>query len=205
MKKIQKCSLTSTTKLIHLLSSKLALTLVALGLLAVAPIAVQAGGVTQLAFLQTLAQVTGDGGQFGPGSTAQDYIQWAQAKGMTPAGGWNASATLSKDQLAQLVVQLLNLNPKKGGGDYIRILQREGIDLSGDDSQVTPKSLASLFGSPFLPRVPSGSPAKGNNGVGNGEDPPPPGFLNPKNPHYGGGQNDGPGTSPGNPNPHNKP
>ena len=203
MKNCQKSMLRSKPKFLHLLSSKLALTMAALGLLAVAPIAAQAKGVTQLAFLQTLAQITGDGGQFGPGATAQDYIQWATAKGMAPSGGWNATANLSKDQLAQLLVQLLNLNPKKGGGDYLRILQREGIDLGND---VTPQSLASLFGGSVLtPRVPSGSPSKGNNGLGNGEDAPPPGWLNPRNPHYGQPQNDGPGHGPGNPgnNPHN--
>src|SRR5439155_2974078 len=98
-------------------------------------------------------------------------------------------------QLAQLLVQLLNLNPKKGGGDYVRVLQREGIDLSGiaDDAAISGANVASILGNGSFPVafVNTGSPAKGNNGVGNGEDPPPPGFLNPKNPHFGGGQNDG--------------
>jgi hypothetical protein len=40
---------------------------------------------------------------------------------------------------------------------------------------------------------------KGNNGVGNGQDPPPPGWQNPRNPHFGQPGNDGPGTGPGNP------
>ena len=181
-------------------SFKLTILVAVLGLLVAIPLSSQAGGVTQLAFLQTLVQVSGDSGQFGSSSTAQDFIQWAQAKGMTPAGGWNPSATLSKAELAQLLVQLLNLNPKKGGGDYIRILQREGIEL-GDEEQVS--NLGSLFNQNlFTLRIPnSGCPVKhGNNGVGNGEDAPPPGWLNPKNPHFGQPQNDGPGTGPGHPN-----
>src|SRR6266511_177767 len=100
-------------------SFKVTILIAVLGLLVAIPLSSQAGGVTQLAFLQTLIQVSGDSGQFGPSSTAQDFIQWAQAKGMTPAGGWNPSATLTKAELAQLLVQLLNLNPKKGAGDYI--------------------------------------------------------------------------------------
>lgn len=186
--------------------TKFAVGFALVGLLAAAP--VQAG-VTQLSFLQTLVQVTGDSGQFSSSSTPQDFVSWASAKGLTPSGGWNLSANLKKDQLAQLLVQLLKLNPKKGGGDYIRVLQREGIDLSGiaDGSDVSYSQVASTIGSGTLVILtqPSGSPAKGNNGLGNGQDAPPPGFLNPKNPHFGGGQNDGPGTSPGNPNPHNKP
>src|SRR6266404_5839815 len=123
MKNIQKCSLQGT-KFVHLLSCKLALTVAAVGLFVAVPSSVHAKGVTQLAFLQTLAQVTGD--QLGASASVQDVIQWAQAKGMNPSGGWNPTATLTRDQLAQLLVQLLNLNPKKGGGDYLRILQREG-------------------------------------------------------------------------------
>ena len=203
MKNIQKCSLQGT-KFIHLLSCKLALTVAAVGLFVAIPSSVQAKGVTQLAFLQTLAQVTGD--QLGASASVQDVIQWAQAKGMNPSGGWNPTATLTRDQLAQLLVQLLNLNPKKGGGDYLRILQREGIDL-GEDGEVTATTIARTLDGGLTTHLPNaGSPVKhGNNGLGNGEDPPPPGFLNPRNPHFGGGQNDGPGTSPGNPNSHNKP
>ena len=177
-------------------SFKVTILIAVLGLLVAIPLSSQAGGVTQLAFLQTLVQISGDAGQFGSSSTAQDFIQWAQAKGMNPAGGWNPSATLTKSELAQLLVQLLNLNPKKGGSDYIRILQREGIEL-GDDEQIS--NLGVLFDQPlFTPRITSGSPVKhGNNGVGNGEDPPPPGWV--KN-HPGREQNDGPGTGPGHPN-----
>src|SRR5215211_5492204 len=111
MKNNQKCSY------------KLLIVLATCGLLALIPLSTQAKGVTQLGFLQTLAQLSGDSGQFGAGASAQDFVQWAQAKGMNPASGWNPSANLSKGELAQLLVQLLNLNPKKGGADYVRILQ----------------------------------------------------------------------------------
>jgi len=202
MKNNQKRSIRS----IKLFPSKLAVALALIGFLAAAPLV--HAGVTQLAFLQTLVQVTGDSAQFSSSSTPQDFVAWATAKGLAPSGGWSLTANLNKDQLAQLLVQLLNLNPKKGGGDYIRILQREGIDLSGiADGAVSGQNLASTLNQGMIVIVSSntGSPVKGNNGLGNGQDPPPPGFLNPHNPHFGGGQNDGPGTSPGNPNPHNKP
>src|SRR5438046_855573 len=106
MKNNQKRSMRA--KLINLFPSKLAVVLALLGLLTVTPL-VQAG-VTQLAFLQTLVQLSGDSGQFSSSATAQDFVQWAQAKGLNPSGGWNLSGNLSKDQLAQLLVQLLNLN-----------------------------------------------------------------------------------------------
>jgi hypothetical protein len=165
MKSNQKCS------------HKLLIILTTCGLLTLIPFSLQAKGVTQLAFLQKLVQLSGDSGQFGAGASAQDFIQWAQAKGMNPPGGWNPGANLSKAEVAQLLVQLLNLNPKKGGGDYIRILQREGIEL---EEEITPQTIAVIFDGPRIPRV--GSPTKPNNGIGNGDQPPPP--HNPNgNPH----------------------
>src|SRR5437899_3255913 len=136
---------TRSLRITKLFSNKLAVALALIGFLAAAPL-VQAG-VTQLAFLQTLVQITGDSGQFSSSSTPQDFVAWASAKGLAPSGGWNLSGNLSKEQLAQLLVQLLNLNPKKGGGDYIRILQREGIDLSGiaDGAAITGQNLANTL------------------------------------------------------------
>src|SRR5260221_9679707 len=93
--------------------------------------------VTQLHFLQTIAQLSGASGQFSSSSTAADYVHWAQSVGINPSGGWQPGANLNKAALAQTLVQELNLNPNKFGGDYARILVREGIDLSRVGDQVS--------------------------------------------------------------------
>jgi hypothetical protein len=151
----------------------------------------KAEGISQLETIQWLVQVSGDSGQFAANSTAADYIQWARVKGMNPTGGWQPSSEITRDALAQILVQYLGINPKKLGADFLRILEREGIviptgDITRsalvgvlDDYGVTGR-LVTLAGN-------SGSPnRKGNNGRGNGEDPPPPGWTNnPRNPHFG--------------------
>src|SRR5258708_6349387 len=112
-----------------------------------APMA-KADGVTQFQYLQTIAQISGASGQFSSSSTAADYVHWAQSKGINPTGGWQPGATLSKSALSQTLVQILNLNPNKFGGDYARILVREGIDLSGVGDSVTKDNLVSLLDQP---------------------------------------------------------
>ena len=112
-----------------------------------APLA-KAEPVTQFQYLQTIAQISGASGQFSSSSTAADYAHWAQSKGINPTGGWQPGATLTKAVLAQTLTQALNLNPNKFGGDYARILVREGIDLSGIGDQVTKDSLVSLIDQP---------------------------------------------------------
>src|SRR5438552_3797524 len=69
--------------------------------------------VSELKFLQTLAQLTGESGQFSAGSTPGDYVQWARNRGVEPSGGWKPGAGLSSDVLAQSLVQLYGLNPRK--------------------------------------------------------------------------------------------
>jgi hypothetical protein len=108
-----------------------------------------AGSVTQLKFLQTLAELTGDSGLFSAGSQASDYVQWAQNRGIGPSGGWKATSKLSSDVLAQSLVQLYGLNPRKYGGDYYRILEREGIVIDRSAS-VSGESLASLLDNPVV-------------------------------------------------------
>jgi len=156
------------------------------------PVSAKAETMTQIECLQWLVQVTGESSQFSATSTAADLIQWARVKGMNPTGGWQPNATLTCEILAQILVQLLGLNPKKMSGDYARILAREGIELPSSDD-ISRTDLVSVFGElTFQSRVPvlaegAGSPnRKGNNGRGNGEDPPPPGWTkNPRNPHFG--------------------
>lgn len=163
-----------------------------------------AKAISQLEFLQWMVQLTGDNVQFTAASTPADYSQWALSKGMNPTGGWQPSSALTPDQLAQVLVQLYGLNPRKFGGDYFRILEREGITIDRSSGEVTRAALAGLvdefgFQSRTAIIAASSTTDKGNNGVGNGQDPPPPGWLNPRNPHFGQPQNDGPGTGPGNP------
>lgn len=168
-----------------------------------------ANAITQMEFLQWMVQLTGDSGQFSAGSSSADYIQWARSKGMNPTGGWQPTSALTPEQLAQVLVQVYGLNPRKFGGDYFRILEREGITIDRSSGEVSRSALAGLvdeFGfqsrNAILSR--SSTTQKGNNGVGNGEDPPPPGWLNPRNPHFGQPQNDGPGNGPGNPGNRNR-
>jgi hypothetical protein len=145
---------------------------------ATAKAAVNGGGITQLEFLKWMSQVTGDKDQFNANSSAQDYVNWAKVKGMNPSSGWQPNATLQRDMLAQILVQLFNLNPKKYGGDFVRILAREGIELP-NENEISRRGLVSLinefsFMEP-LKQHHGHSPFKHpNNGKGNGDQPPPP-------------------------------
>src|SRR5437762_6043315 len=80
--------------------------------------------VTQRQCLQWVAQVSGASKQFSNRAGAADYVNWAKSVGINPSGGWQPAANLTKNILAQTLVQTLNLNPNKFGGDYSRILAR---------------------------------------------------------------------------------
>ena len=147
-----------------------------------------AGTVTQLKYLQTLAQLSGDAGQFTAGAAPADYVQWAQTRGIQPTAGWNSTAKLSSDVLAESLVQLYGLNPRKYGGDYYRILEREGIVIDRT-ATVSGEYLAGLMDNPvvalkaFQVAGAGTSPTKPGNGHGfgfgwyrhNGLPQPPPG------------------------------
>jgi hypothetical protein len=160
--------------------------------------AASGGTLTQLEFLQWMVQLVGDKHEFNANSKADDYVNWAKVKGMTPNSGWQPGAKLERQVVAQLLVQLLKLNPKKFGGDFERILQREGIEVP---AELTRKGLVELVSQnsisvPMNELRKSPSPFKRpNNGKGNGEQPPPP--KNPNgNPHdnkpgHNGGHNQG--------------
>ena len=111
------------------------------------PTTASAGSVNQLKFLQTLAQLTGDGGQFSASSTGADYVQWARNKGMVQ--DWNTKGKLSSDVVALSLVQLFGLNPRKYGGDLYRNLEREGIVLERSSS-VSSEALAALVDNPVV-------------------------------------------------------
>jgi len=181
MKNVQKCPLRSRNpKFITTLSRKAALIMAVIALISI-PLAVQAETISQLTALQWLVQLSGDGKQFTVASTPQDYIQWAQAKGISPVGGWKPPKVLTKSDLAQILVQLYNLNPKKGGGDYVRILAREGINLP-DEEEITREGLIRTFSDgPIQPRIPP-NPSTGRPNNGHLGDTPPPNNPN-GNPH----------------------
>ncbi|MFM1767956.1 MAG: hypothetical protein RJA22_485 [Verrucomicrobiota bacterium] len=155
-----------------------------------------AHAISQLEFIQWMVQLSGDNSMFSAGSTADDYVTWARAKGMNPTGGWTPTSALTPDQLAQALVQLYGLNPRKFNGDYFRILEREGIYIDRNAVEVSRSALASLvdeFG--FQSRLFLASNASTSKGLGwlvqqPGNNPgrdgaPPPGFQNPRNPNFG--------------------
>jgi hypothetical protein len=153
-----------------------------------APVSAKAESITQLETLQWLVQVCGDSGQFSSTSTTADLIQWARIKGMNPTGGWQPNAIVTRECLAQILVQLFGINPKKMGADYVRILEREGIIIQAGD--VTRTSLIGVFDDygfqsrqAVIARADL-SPTKGNHGKGNGADPPPRGWTRPGHPHF---------------------
>ena len=156
--------------------------------------------VSQLKYLQTLAQLTGDSGQFSASSKAADYVQWARNRGLEPVGGWKPVSRLNSDVLAQSLVQLLGLNARRYEGDYYRTLLRQGINVE-KVSSVSAESLAALIDDPVVTQQifsvaasstsPKESPGNGNGfGFGLGNNPngiptlPPPAQAppNPANP-----------------------
>lgn len=94
------------------------------------PVTASAGStMTQGEFLGWLASATGDAADLGPNAGPTELVAWAVGKGLTPNGGWNPSAVLTREALAQTLVQLFSLNPKKYNGDFEKNLLREGIVL----------------------------------------------------------------------------
>jgi hypothetical protein len=153
--------------------------------------------VTQIELLQWLVHLRGADASLPAAASTSDYVQWARSQGIEPHGGWNAGAVLTRADFAQTLAQLFGLNSQSL--DAGSILEKEGVVLPADQtvSRATLVTVVDQFG--FQSRTALTAQAattktKGNNGVGNGLDPQPPG--NPK-------VNDGPGTGPGNPG--NKP
>lgn len=129
--------------------------------------------VSHLQYIQTIAQVVGESGQFNASSSAADYVQWAKNRGMNPSGGWSANAPMSASAVAETLVQLLGLNPNKFGRDYFRNLGSEGIRID-PSAVITHSYLTSLLDQPES-RAPlsvlaslSTSPVKPGNGIGFG-------------------------------------
>jgi hypothetical protein len=139
MKNVEKRTLVGWTENIgHGLAKKLGISALGAAFLfsPVASTAIADGSdeVTHLEYLQWIAQMVGD--QLPATATASDYVVWAQAKGMSPNGGWRPGAKLTKQAFAQVLVQLFNLKESLYPGDYVRILARQGIYLP-DEEEIT--------------------------------------------------------------------
>ena len=149
--------------------------------------------VTQIELLQWLVHLRGADASLPSGAKVSDYVQWARSQGIEPQGGWNAGAVLTRADFAQTLAQLFGLSLQNQ--DAARALEREGVALPAEQtvSRSTLVSVVDQFGFQSRTALTARAPTTrthGNNGVGNGEDPQPPG-----NPPI----NDGPGTGPGNP------
>jgi len=142
----------------------------------------QSASMTQLEFLQYMVQLSGE--SLGNNATPGDYATWARGKGMSPSAGWQLNARLTRDVLAQALVQFLGLNPRKVGGDYAGILAREGIILP-NASDIKRVDFTAFVDSFTVPR---------GNGNKNGWD-------NDKNPHNPDSGKKPPGAPEHTPNP----
>ena len=114
-------------------------------------VALADSSLTQQQYIQWMANVCGD--KIPASSSGQDLINWARGKGMNPAGGWQLNAKLSKDVVAQTIVQLLNLAPRKGTFDANRILEREGIIIASNNGLVGAKEMSVFISNGFPDRV----------------------------------------------------
>ena len=104
------------------------------------------GAVTHVEAIQWIAQAIGE--QI-PGATASDCIDWARAKGMNPNGGWQPGAKLTRQALAQVLVQLYGLKENKFAGDYVRILEREGVSIPNEE-EISRQSIARVVDDPVV-------------------------------------------------------
>ena len=145
MKKIVKCSLHGCSRFGKGFAQKLGLLLLgsSLCIALLAPAQSRAAAaITQLEYLQWLVQLSGDTGQFSANSTPNSYVDWARSRSMLPASGWQPTAALTRDVLAQTLVQFYNMKSSKNA-DYVRILQREGIEVP-EATQISREAFVSM-------------------------------------------------------------
>jgi len=142
--------------------------------------------VNQLEYLQWLVNLTGSASQLPASPTAADYVTWARSLNIEPDGGWQPGAAMTQSTYAQTLAQLYGLNVSNpNANNWVRELEKKGIIVPREITRVS--LFLSIDSAQARPTV---TGTKGNNGVGNGVDPQPPG-----NPPI----NDGPGTGPGHP------
>src|SRR6266851_683418 len=126
----------------------------------------QSSPITQLEFLQWMVQLSGDTPKFSANSTAADYVKWGNDHGMTAISKPNAP--LSHAQLSQAIVQFLQINPNKLGGDPTRILAREGITVGGTSTDPVTRTDIIVMIEGLQPRITNPSPFANGNGFGIG-------------------------------------
>jgi len=89
--------------------------------------------MTQGEYMQWLLQLGGRS-QLPLGATSAEYVQTMRDMGVSPTGGWDYNGILTRDVLAQTLVQFFNITVKKQNTDFAALLEREAITLP--DSQV---------------------------------------------------------------------
>jgi len=125
----------------YILSAALSITLFA----AIVPkaAATPSPTMTHVELIQWLVQLCDAGSSLPPNPTAGDYVAWATAQGVVPAAGWQPNAVLTRDVLAQALVQFFYIDVKAGADAY-KALKREGIDIPGGDNSITLKEFAKM-------------------------------------------------------------
>src|SRR5712692_8894546 len=72
----------------------------------------ESSAITQLQYLQWVAQLTGASGQFNKNSSASDYVNWARSVGLKANGDWSPNDHLDRDALAVSLCGLFNIKTK---------------------------------------------------------------------------------------------
>jgi len=103
----------------------------------------ESSAITQLQYLQWVAQLTGASSQFSKDTSASDYVNWAKSVGLKASDDWSPKDHLSGNDLAISLCGLFNIKAK-GSSDAVRALQRAGIDVSGISGNVTKDNLVAL-------------------------------------------------------------
>src|SRR5205085_3595045 len=75
--------------------------------LAVSTVKAEESAITQIQYVQWLAQVSAAG--LAANASSDALIAWAKSQGINPDGGWKAGDKLSSDALKQTLVQALGL------------------------------------------------------------------------------------------------
>jgi hypothetical protein len=88
--------------------------------------------ITQLDFVQWLAQLVGV--TMDADAKADDYIKWAKKMDWEPEGGWDKKKKLTKQDVAEVLLEALDLQPKKKvkGDAAVRLLASLGITVPDD-------------------------------------------------------------------------
>ncbi len=110
--------------------------------------------LTQREYIKWIVQLAGDRNSFTSWATDEDYVKWAKKQKMDPKDSmeklnpvdknWELGDVLTKEVLAETLVQFFDLGKPKKDSDYVRLLLREGIVLP-DAEQISREDFASLI------------------------------------------------------------